>query len=77
MECCVGVSTETCLKIDKIYTIVRRILEPAFWTVVLHQSECHTEMLEIQSKGSTNNEYLFTQNDLKQFDNKQFWHFLL
>ena len=34
MECCVGVSTETDLQIDKFYTVVKGILELVFQTVV-------------------------------------------
>ena len=33
--CCVGVSTETVLQMDKFYTVVRRIFELTFRTVVL------------------------------------------
>ena len=34
MECCVGVSTETVLQMDKFYAVVRRIFELTFRTVV-------------------------------------------
>ena len=39
MECCIDVSTETVLQIDKFYTVVRRIFEVTFRTVVLRRSE--------------------------------------
>ena len=37
--CCVGVSIETVLQIDKLYTVVRRIFELTFRTVVLRRSD--------------------------------------
>ena len=39
MECC-GVSTETVLQFDKFYTVVRRIFELTFRTVVLRRTFC-------------------------------------
>ena len=39
MECCVGVSTETVLQIDKFYIVVIRIFKLTFWTVVLRWIE--------------------------------------
>lgn len=35
MECCVGVSRETVLQIDKFYAVVTRIFELTFWNVAL------------------------------------------
>ena len=40
MEFCVDVSAETVLQIDTFYTVVERILELTFRTVVLRRSEC-------------------------------------
>ena len=42
MECCVGVSTETVLQIDKFYIVVRRILKLTFWTVVGRRTTVRT-----------------------------------
>ena len=42
MECCVGVSTETVLQIDKFYTVLRsekNQFKLAFRTAVLRRSE--------------------------------------
>ena len=40
MGCCIGVSTETVLQLDKFYTIVTKVYELTFQLLVLCQSEC-------------------------------------
>ena len=62
MECCVVVSADTVLQIDKFYTVVRRIFELTFRTVVLRRSECD-EAKGLQSKTSVRKS--FSYSDVK------------
>ena len=52
MECCIGVSTETVLQMDKFYTVVKRIFKLTFQTVVLRQRESKDYTPKRQFKNS-------------------------
>ena len=59
MECCVGVSTETVLQIDKFYTVMKIVYELKFRTVVTKNTKLIEFQFKLLHKRLSTNSYLY------------------